>query len=269
MAMAILQASASFEPTTKEDFVIADAYMDKCLEEASIACAHGAVQVAEKARHSSQQSPEDQDAINKIKLLGRDAMDPLDSEKERYFPHSRCNPENMSEVQSFDGKQWIYRFACKSPELCKAFERWVTCKANDTANRSIDNTPIITEKKCSPQNESETLAWNGTHWNFDGVCLPPYVCHDFDGAASFAFCSDPEAINKHIWLPWPTLNIRSQEVYSYGRQNYTLDADLDFYTDTDEDDDDMFPDWFSGQKGEVMPDQEATVSDSEDSEDSE
>jgi hypothetical protein len=216
MALAILRVSAMLNPNTKEQIAAADAYMDKCLEKASRTCAQGACKAAETARRSSWWPTENEDVVNKVHLHARGAMGPPRPEIDLHSIDSRCNPANMSEIQRFNGKKWIHHFSCMYPKLCKDVNGIGACQvaqgvyvfkaANDTTILDpIDQAPLLAEKKCNPQNESEALIWNGTDWGFNGVCFPPYICHDFNGTAGFVFCSKPEVISRHIWLPWPTL----------------------------------------------------------------
>ena len=129
---------------------------------------------------------------------------------------TRCNPKNSTDIQRFNGKDWIHHFSCHPNQKCKDVNGigscqiapgvYVTKGANEsTVIDPIDLAPIRPEKKCNPKNNTETLAWNGTAWAFDGVCLSPYICHDFQSQAGFAFCSLPDIVNKEIWLPWPSL----------------------------------------------------------------
>ncbi|KAF2788356.1 hypothetical protein K505DRAFT_342159 [Melanomma pulvis-pyrius CBS 109.77] len=130
--------------------------------------------------------------------------------------HSRCDPQDPHKVQRFDGTKWVHHWTCQGVEICKDVNEVGACQIapgvfiNKAANETkivdpIDQSPAYIAKKCNAKNESETLAWNGTDYVFDGVCLPPYVCHEFDGTTGFAFCSHPNVVNKAIWLPWPAL----------------------------------------------------------------
>lgn len=220
MALATLRVSAFSTPTTEEDIAIADAYIDKCLEDTSFTCVYDALKSIDLAHPPSGQPVEDEDTVSKVHLEARGAMEPPTPEIDLHSIDSRCNPANMSEVQRFDGKEWIHHFTCMHPNLCKDVNGIGACQvapgvylfkaANDTTIVDpIDKAPVLTAKKCNPKNESEALAWNGTHWKFDGVCLPPYICHDFEGAAGFVICSAPEAANKQVNGPFKMLTRRT------------------------------------------------------------
>jgi hypothetical protein len=232
MALAILRVSAFSNPTIEEDTTITDAYMDKCLEDASFNCVYDALKAVDLAHLPSGQPAEDEDAVSKVHLQARGAMVPPTTEIDLHSIDSRCNPVNMSEVQRFDGKEWIHHFTCMHPNLCKDVNGIGACQvapgvylfkaANDTTIFDpIDKAPVLTAKKCNPKNGSEALAWNGTHWEFDGVCLPPYICHDFEGAAGFVFCSAPEAAKNRVngaskklnqrWYVWDTSSSSSSD----------------------------------------------------------
>jgi hypothetical protein len=203
VALAILRVSAFGNPITKEDVAIAEGYMDRCLDNANFTCAYGALMAVQMAHLHSWQPVMDE--FGRIPLQARGVVEPPKPEIDLHSIDSRCNPANMSEVQRFNGKQWIHHFTCMYSNLCKDVNGIGACQvapgiyvfkaANDTTILDpIDQAPLLTEKKCNPENYSEALAWDGTNWKVDGVCLPPYACYDFASNSKFVFCAAPEDI---------------------------------------------------------------------------
>jgi hypothetical protein len=110
--------------------------------------------------------------------------------------NTRCNPRSRSEVQRFNGEQWVHLYTCKSMETCRDFNGHGHCHAQS---------PAYVATKCSSNNESEIVEWNGRSWGFSGVCLPPYICEDVSAGVEFAVCKHPNGRGDDIWLPSPYL----------------------------------------------------------------
>ncbi|KAF2652983.1 hypothetical protein K491DRAFT_26044 [Lophiostoma macrostomum CBS 122681] len=127
---------------------------------------------------------------------------------------TRCNPANLTQVQRFNGSDWELHYVCPFEDSCKDVNGIGACllkgnhyllpAANDSTDltRPLDDPPIVAQSKCSATNDTEVLAWNGTEWAFDKVCLSPYTCIDFHGAAGLAVCALPGSLSKQVWLPW-------------------------------------------------------------------
>ncbi|KAF2249368.1 hypothetical protein BU26DRAFT_595217 [Trematosphaeria pertusa] len=129
---------------------------------------------------------------------------------------TRCNPRNPSEVQRFNGQTWEHHYTCTFRGSCVDVDGHGACRLKNNmhevpaANQSSveigePSNPLRVGTKCNKRNETEVLAWNGTAWASDGVCLPPYVCYDFSGTADFAICAKSGLGKDQIWLPWPSL----------------------------------------------------------------
>jgi hypothetical protein len=128
---------------------------------------------------------------------------------------TRCNPANLTEVQRFNGSVWQLHYVCPFEDSCKDVNGIGACllkrnhyllpAANDTTDmtRPLDDPPIVGQTKCNATGGTEVLAWNGTAWAFDKVCLSPYTCIDFHGADGLAVCALPGSLSEQVWTPWP------------------------------------------------------------------
>ncbi|KAF2477101.1 uncharacterized protein BDR25DRAFT_348987 [Lindgomyces ingoldianus] len=112
---------------------------------------------------------------------------------------TRCNPNNFTEIQRFDGNDWIHYYTCMYEESCRDLKGIGTCYqgnsihilpvADDNNYTNIHlhivDPPFEDAKRCSPTNQSESLSWDGQSWFVGGVCFPPYECKEFSGGSVF------------------------------------------------------------------------------------
>ena len=120
-------------------------------------------------------------------------------------------------MQRYNGSHWVHHFQCTYDGSCIDVDGHGACRlqgnvyelpsANRTSVQQGEGVnPLRVKTRCNKSNSSEILEWQGSSWEPQGACLPPYACFDFDGGADFALCVHPDAQYRKMWLPWPNLS---------------------------------------------------------------
>ncbi|KAF1958181.1 hypothetical protein CC80DRAFT_25907 [Byssothecium circinans] len=136
-----------------------------------------------------------------------------------------CDPPGKGRgvVTYRDGKMWNHqcRRTCwylNNSIMCKVLgDRSVASESQHLAAHNSsrpngelhDTSPLRT--KCNTLNETEVGEWDGQTWTFSGVCLPPFICHDYGGKVDFAFCAQRKLSQSNVWLPWPSLSAPTEQ----------------------------------------------------------
>lgn len=160
-------------------------------------------------------------------------------EKALHSWDTRCNPQNMTEVQRFDEDHWVLHAVCPIENGCKDVNGIGACylgnhhydlpAANDTIDRDVPlaSPPFLMQQKCNEKNPREIMIRTMHGWKVNSYCIEPYVCEDFLDAG-FAICVDPDVgqtTSRTIYKPWthaeavasadgidtPTVRCRSEE----------------------------------------------------------
>lgn len=180
----------------------------------------GAFYVPAAARPKDDDSDSGSDRNSARKLRRRD-----DAPPNLHSWDTRCNPHNFTEIQRFDGTNWVLHFACPSDDSCMdvvgigacylGMNHYLTPAANDTINpvKPLAGVPMVPQTKCDPSNSSAVLGWTVTGWELAGECAERMTCLDFEthefgentAVNNFAVCANKEmgkGGNGPVWLPW-------------------------------------------------------------------
>ncbi|KAH7136118.1 hypothetical protein B0J11DRAFT_502905 [Dendryphion nanum] len=136
---------------------------------------------------------------------------------------SRCNPQNFSEIQIFRKDTWIHAAACQGQTICKDVNGIGACEVgpfqyfipafNESTplDSHIKHPPHKPFTRCNAANNTESQVWSRAGWVLDGVCEPPFECHEFLGVDAHTVCVVPGTVSRTVYLPIPVQDTESSK----------------------------------------------------------